>query len=66
MMLDPSDPEWDDDMTYLYVDYATYKAHLFWVGSAAFMFLYNYNMFFHNKNYQFVTKAILGLSFIQT
>jgi hypothetical protein len=27
------------------------------------MFLYNYNIFFHNKNMQFVTKATLGLLF---
>lgn len=25
MLLDPHDPEWDDDMTYLYVDYPQYK-----------------------------------------
>ena len=25
MLLDPNDPEWDDDMTYLYVDYPLFK-----------------------------------------
>ena len=25
LFLDPHDPEWDDDMTYLYVDYPLYK-----------------------------------------
>ena len=25
MILDPNDPEWDDDMTYLYVDYPLFK-----------------------------------------
>ena len=25
MLLDPHDPEWDDDMTYLYVDYPLFK-----------------------------------------
>ena len=25
MLLDPHDPEWDDDMTYLYVDYPGFK-----------------------------------------
>ena len=25
MLLDPHDPEWDDDMTYLYVDYPMFK-----------------------------------------
>lgn len=28
-----------------------------------FLFLYNYNVFFHNKNMQFVTKCTLGLLF---
>ena len=27
------------------------------------MFLYNYNIWFHNKNLQFATKATLGLLF---
>ena len=66
MFLDPHDPEWDDDMTYLYVDYPQYKKYTQFVGISAFMFLYNYNMFFHNKNFQFVTKIILGLLFITT
>jgi hypothetical protein len=28
------------------------------------MFLYNYNIFFHNKNLQYVTKVTLGLLFV--
>ena len=27
MFLDPHDPDWDDDMTYLYVDYPYYKKY---------------------------------------
>ena len=27
MFLDPHDSEWDDDMTYLYVDYPFYKKY---------------------------------------
>ena len=64
MMLDPSDPEWDDDMTYLYVDYPVYKNHLMTMTAFSFLFLYNYNMFFHNKNFLFVSKAVLGYSFL--
>lgn len=30
------------------------------------MFLYNYNIFFHNKNLQFATKVTLGLLFMTT
>ncbi len=28
LLLDPHDPEWDDDMTYLYVEYSYYKKYL--------------------------------------
>ncbi len=66
MFLDPHDPEWDDDMTYLYVDYPYYKKYTQFVTATSFIFLYNYNMFFHNKNLHFVTKTILGLLFITT
>ena len=66
MMLDPHDPEWDDDMTYLYVDYPLFKSHMMWLSCAGFMFLYNYNIFFHNKNFQFVTKAVMIASFMQS
>ena len=63
MFLDPHDPEWDDDMTYLYVEYPLFKAHTIAMSITAFIFLYNYNMFFHNKNFHFVTKCVLGLNF---
>jgi hypothetical protein len=66
MLLDPHDPEWDDDMTYLYVDYPQYKQHMMYLSVTAFLFLYNYNIFFHNKNFQFITKAVLGYSFMHS
>ena len=66
MFLDPHDPEWDDDMTYLYVDYPQYKQHLMYLSVLSFLFLYNYNMFFHNKNFSFVTKAVLGYTFLHS
>lgn len=66
MLLDPHDPEWDDDMTYLYVDYPQYKQHMMYLSVTAFLFLYNYNMFFHNKNFQFISKAVLGYSFLHS
>ena len=66
MFLDPHDPEWDDDMTYLYVDYPMFKQHMMYMSVISFLFLYNYNMFFHNKNFQFVTKAVLGYSFVHS
>lgn len=66
LFLDPHDPEWDDDMTYLYVDYPLYKQHLMMMSAFAFLFLYNYNVFFHNKNLNFATKAVLGYSFLHS
>jgi hypothetical protein len=56
MWLDPHDSEWDDDMTYLYVDYPLFKQWaMFGVGLAVFG-LYNYNVLVHNKNMRFFTK----------
>ena len=64
MFLDPNDPEWDDDMTYLYVEYPLYKQYMMYVSATSLVFLYNYNVFFHNKNMKFVTQATLGLTFL--
>ena len=64
MFLDPHDPEWDDDMTYLYVDYPYYKKYIMFASFTSFLFLYNYNIMFHNKNMAFVTKATLGSLFV--
>jgi hypothetical protein len=66
MLLDPHDPEWDDDMTYLYVDYGTFKTTTLTVSILSFIFLYNYNQFFHNKSFSFVTKAMLGTMFFHS
>jgi hypothetical protein len=62
MFLDPNDPEWDDDMTYLYIDHPVYKQYLIYGSCLTFFFLYNYRAFFHNKNFAFVTKATVGLT----
>ena len=64
MFLDPHDSEWDDDMTYLYVEYPYYKKYMLFASITTFIFLFNYNVFFQNKNLQFVTKATLGLLFL--
>ena len=63
MFLDPHDPEWDDDMTYLYVDYPFYKDFLYSFTAFSFLFLYNYNMFFHNRTMMFATKSTLYMLF---
>ena len=64
MFLDPHDPEWDDDMTYLYVDRALYKGWFTYASLLSIFFLYNYRAFFHNKNFAFVTKSTLGLTWL--
>ena len=64
LLLDPTDPEWDDNMTYLYVEYPFYKNYLMFATMSAGIFLYNYNMFFRNRNMQFATKTILGTLFV--
>ena len=66
MMLDPTDPEWDDDMTYLYVEYPLFKRHMLWLAGFSFLFLYNYNIMMHNRNFQFVTKATMFATFMQS
>ena len=66
MLLDPNDPEWDDDMTYLYVDYPLFKNHMMYLSIVSFLFLYNYNIFFHNKSFHFVNKAVLGYTFLHS
>merc|ERR1711907_652969 len=36
------------------------------MSALSFMLLYNYNMFFHNKNFSFVSKAVLGYTFLHS
>merc|ERR1719443_1029288 len=36
------------------------------MSAMGFLFLYNYNMFFHNRNFSFVTKAVLGYTFVHS
>ena len=64
MFLDPHDPEWDDDMTYLYVEYGSYKVAVMTASIFSFIFLYNFNQFFHNKNMKFATQSGLGVLFM--
>jgi len=64
MFLDPHDQEWDDDMTYLYVEYPYYKKYMMFASITSFLFLYNYNIMFQNRNLAFATKATLGSLFV--
>ena len=51
-------------MTYLFVEYNNFKTMLMYTSAMGFMFLYNYNAFFHNKNFQGATKLTLGMMFV--
>ena len=59
--LDWDDPEWDDDMTFLQVDYKKFQNYAIVGGAFSVFMLYNYNAFFHNKNLSFATKSFVGL-----
>jgi hypothetical protein len=63
MFLDPHDPEWDDDMTYLYVEYPFYMKWTTAMTAYTWFFLYNYNVMFQNKNNQTTTKLTLWAMF---
>ena len=62
--LDPTEAEWEDDMTYLGVEYPVYRSYLGYATLVSGMFLYNYNILFHNKNMGLFTKSWLGMLFI--
>ena len=62
--LDPHDPEWDDDMSYLYIDQALYRGWVNYATLIGVFFLYNYRIMFHNKNFAFVTKMTLGATWL--
>ena len=64
VLLDPNDPEWDDDMTYLYMDSPLYKGWFIYASMIGVFFLYNYRVLFHNKNFSFVTKFTLGTTWL--
>jgi hypothetical protein len=56
LFIDPHDPEWDDDMTYLKMEWFSYYS---WMGFSSIFtatMLYNYNIMMHNKNLHFSTR----------
>ena len=59
MFLDPYDPEWDDDMTYMYMDWVLYKCGMQSTAMMSVLLLYNYNMYFHNKTVKISTQCLL-------
>jgi len=57
--LDPHDPEWEDEMTYLYPDYMKWKKRAGFMGFLLFYYLYNYQLIAHNVHWRFVNKLFI-------
>lgn len=64
LYLDPTDSEWEDDMNYLYPNYAKWRASFLYLGGFAFMYVYNYQIIAHNVHWRFLNKVLLvGVSY---
>lgn len=57
--LDPTDPEWEDDMNYLYPDYRKWRLRFVGLSSMYFLYLYNYQILAHNAHWRPVHKLAL-------
>ena len=51
-------------MIYLQVDYKLYERYAKVGGLLSIFMLYNYNAFFHNKNFAFVTKGWIAFGWL--
>ena len=61
LQLDPNDPEWEDNMNYLYPDYLKWKKRAFYMGAMFFVYLYNYQIIAHNAHWRFFHKVFLTI-----
>ena len=66
MYLDKYDSEWDDDMTYLYVEHSRYKDFTIYCGLSSFAILYNHNFWFHNVGMKGAAKIFMGMMFFMS
>ena len=57
--LDPNDPEWEDDMNYLYPDYHRWRKRALGLSFSYFMYIYNYQIIAHNAHWRSAHKLIL-------
>lgn len=60
LFLDPSDPEWEDDMNYLYPHYNLWRGRFISLGTMFFFYIYNYQIIAYNVHWKFVHK--IGLA----
>ena len=57
--LDENDPEWEDDMNYMYPDYVRWKKRSLGLAGMFFFYIYNYQIIAHNAHWRSLHK--LGL-----
>jgi hypothetical protein len=59
LTLDPQDPEWEDDMNYLYPDYNRWRRRALGLSFSYFMYIYNYQIIAHNAHWRSAHKLIV-------
>lgn len=59
LTLDKNDPEWEDEMNYIYPDYAKWKQRSCFLGGMLFYYVYNYQIIAHNVHWRFTNKLFL-------
>lgn len=59
LRLDPDDPEWEDDMNYLYPDMNRWRLRFAGLSSMLFMYIYNYQIIAHNAHWRFTHKLAI-------
>lgn len=66
LSLDPLDPEWEDEMNYLYPDYNKWYGRAFNLSMMYFIFFYNYQIIAYNIHWRAAHKVILLVLFYYT
>lgn len=66
LSLDPLDPEWEDDMNYLYPDYNKWKKRSATMSFMFFLYVYNYQIIAHNIHWRAGHKLVLVILFYYT
>merc|ERR1711976_86334 len=64
--LDSTDPEWEDDMNYLYPNYAKWTTRFGFHGFAIFLYVYNYQILNYNAHWRALNKLALFFIFFYT
>jgi hypothetical protein len=57
--LDENDPEWEDDMNYLYPDYSKWRLRAVGLSGMFFLYIYNYQIIAYNAHWRFAHKIFL-------